>query len=61
MKAERDHLSSSRTGPLRSGINVFLLTFIFEAGEGQRIGRGLCADNREPDAGSELINHEIMT
>ena len=37
------------------------------AGEGQRGDRGseagsrLCSDNREPDAGLELTNHEIVT
>ena len=41
--------------------------FIFESvGAGQRERetedlQGLCADNREPDAGFELVNHEIMT
>ena len=27
----------------------------------QRIQSGLCTDSREPDAGLELRNHEIMT
>ena len=28
---------------------------------GQRIQSRLCTDSREPDAGLELTNHEIMT
>ena len=28
---------------------------------GQRIQSRLCADNRQPDAGLELMNHKIMT
>ena len=28
---------------------------------GQRIWRGLCADIREPDAGLELMNREMVT
>ena len=28
---------------------------------GQRIQNGLCVDSRDPDAGLELMNYEIMT
>ena len=35
-----------------------------ERGWGNRVskaGSGLCIDNREPDVGLELANHEIMS